>query len=184
MKKVKIILASTREGRVGEKVANWVLSGAKKRKEFSVEMIDLKKWNLPFFDSAILPAMANGYFNPIVTKWAEEINSADGFIIVTPEYNHSFSAPLKNALDYLYKEWNGKPVAFVGYGYSANGGRVISHLRDVVAELQMLQTRNEVDIPLWTTMNEKGEFDGKNFDSRLEALFDQLASFLKMVEKK
>lgn len=186
MSKIKIILGSTREGRVGDKIANWVLEKANNRKEFETELIDLRDWPLPFFNSSTLPSSvkdSKGYENPLTQKWSEKINSADGFIIVTCEYNHGYPGVLKNALDHLYHEWNGKPIAFVGYGYSANGGRVISHLRDVVAELQMLQTRNEVDVPLWATLNQKGEFDGKNYDSRLENLFDQLVSFLKMAGK-
>ena len=183
MSKVKIILGSTREGRVGDKIANWVLQNAKKRKEFETELIDLRDWKLPFLTSSILPSMvkdSKDYSDSIIQKWSEEIKFADGFIIVTPEYNHSCPAVLKNALDHLYSEWNGKPVAFVGYGYSANGARSIVHLRDVVAELQMLQTRNEMDIFLPSVLNQKGEFNAINLEQKLGTVFDQLASFLKM----
>jgi NAD(P)H-dependent FMN reductase len=111
---IYIILGSTREGRKGEKVAKWVHSVAASRSDLDIELVDLRDWSLPFVHNADTPA--SGKYNVETQKWADKIAQADGFLIVTPEYNHGYPAVLKNALDHLYAEWNGKPVAFVSYG--------------------------------------------------------------------
>lgn len=143
---IKVILASVRDGRFGDKPAQWIVDIASKIEGFSVELLDLKEYSLPIFAEAVSPAQAGGvYSNPQVSRWAEKIAAADGFVVVTCEYNHGYPSSLKNNLDYLYKEWNGKPIAFVAYG-GAGGARSVEQLRQVAIELQMLPIRNAVHI--------------------------------------
>lgn len=146
--KVKVIIGSTRQGRFSEKPAQWIFDEAKKLQGVEVELLDLREFQLPFVDDPMPPSMANGqYSNEAVTKWAEKIHDGDAFIIVSPEYNHGYSAVLKNALDVISPEWKRKPVGFVGYG-SAMGARSIEQLRQVAVELQMAPIRHAIHIPV------------------------------------
>ena len=146
--KIKIILGSTRQNRFSEKPAGWIFEEAKKLEGVEAELLDLRDYPMPFFDDPMSPSMAKGqYSNEIVKKWAEKINDGDAFIIVAPEYNHGYSAVLKNALDVIYPEWNKKPVGFVSYG-SALGARSVEQLRQVAVELQMAPIRNAIHIPV------------------------------------
>ena len=146
--KVKVIIGSTRQGRFSEKPAQWIFEEAKKLEGVEVELLDLRDYEMPFFDSPMPPSMAKGqYSNEIVKKWAEKINGGDAFIIVSPEYNHGYSAVLKNALDVIYPEWHRKPVGFVSYG-SAMGARSVEQLRQVAVELQMAPIRHAIHIPV------------------------------------
>jgi NAD(P)H-dependent FMN reductase len=145
---IKVIVGSTRQGRFSEKPAQWIFEEAKKLEGVEVELLDLRDYEMPFFDSPMPPSMAKGqYSNEIVKKWAEKINNGDAFIIVSPEYNHGYSAVLKNALDVIYPEWHKKPVGFVSYG-SALGARSVEQLRQVAVELQMAPIRNAIHIPV------------------------------------
>lgn len=145
--KIKVIIGSTREGRFSEKPAQWIFEEAKKLEGAAIELLDLRDYEMPFFDSPVPPSMAKGqYSNEVVQKWAEKINEGDAFIIVSPEYNHGYSAVLKNALDVIYPEWHRKPVGFVSYG-SALGARSVEQLRQVAVELQMAPIRNAIHIP-------------------------------------
>lgn len=148
--KIKVIIGSTRQGRFGDKPAQWIAELARQRKELDVEVLDLRDYPMPFFDDPISPAYnKEPRTNEVVIKWAEKIAEADGFIIVTPEYNHSFSAVLKNAIDHVYYEWNKKAVAFVSYG-SVEGARAIEQLRLIAIELQMAPIRHAVHMA-WAT---------------------------------
>ncbi|MGK5740966.1 NADPH-dependent FMN reductase [Micromonospora sp. URMC 103] len=146
MTRIGIILGSTRPGRNGEAVARWVLELAKQRSDAQFELIDLLDHPLPHLDEAIPPSMGQ-YTQPHTKRWAETIASYDGFVIVTPEYNHSTSGALKNAIDFLYAEWNNKAVGFVSYG-SVGGARAVEHLRLIAAELQMADVRSQVALSL------------------------------------
>ena len=146
--KVKVIIGSTRQNRFSEKPAAWIFEEAKKLEGVEIELLDLRDYEMPFFDSPMSPSMAGGkYSNEIVKKWAGKINEADAFIVVSPEYNHGYPAVLKNAMDVIYPEWNRKPVGFVSYG-GAMGARVIEQLRQVAVELQMTPIRSAVHIPV------------------------------------
>src|SRR3954466_13263615 len=127
MTKIAIILGSTRPGRNGEAVAKWVLDIAKQRSDADYELVDLLDYNLPHLDEALPPAMGQ-YSQPHTKKWAEKIGSFDGFVFVPPEYNHSTSGALKNAIDFLAAEWNNKAAGFVSYG-AVGGARAVEHLR-------------------------------------------------------
>lgn len=146
--KIKVILGSTRQHRFGEKPAQWIVDEAKKLEGVEAELLDLREYKMPFFDSPIPPSMAKGqYSDEVVTKWAKKIQDGDAFIIVTPEYNHGYPAVLKNALDVINPEWNRKPVGFVSYG-SALGARSVEQLRQVAVELQMAPIRKAIHIPV------------------------------------
>ena len=146
--KVQVILGSTREGRYGDKPASWIVEKLKTTPGIETELVDLRDWPLPFFNEPMSPAMSKGdYKNDLAKKWAAKVAEADAYVIVTPEYNHGYPAVLKNALDWVYYEWNKKPVAFVSYG-GAGGARSVEQLRQVVAELQMVSMRESVHI-LW-----------------------------------
>jgi NAD(P)H-dependent FMN reductase len=142
-----VIIGSTRQHRFSEKAARYVFDELKKKEDVQAELIDLRDWPLPFYDEPIAPAMNKGnYSNELGKKWAAKIGEADGYIMVAPEYNHGYSAVLKNALDWVFPEWNGKPVGFVSYG-NAGGARAVEQLRQVVIELQMVPIRSAIHIP-------------------------------------
>jgi NAD(P)H-dependent FMN reductase len=146
--RIGIIIGSTRPGRVGEQVARWVLERAEKRDDAAFELVDLQDYALPHLDEA-LPASAGQYANAHTRAWAEKVASFDGFIFVTPEYNHSTSGALKNAIDFVYGEWNNKAAGLVSYG-SAGGVRAAEHLRLVLGELQIADVRQQVSFSLAT----------------------------------
>lgn len=144
---IAVIIGSTRPNRFGDKPANWIYQEAKKLDGVEAELLDLQDYPMPFYEELMGPSMLNGkYSNDVVKKWAAKIAAADAFIIVTPEYNHSTSAVLKNALDHLFPEWNDKPVGFVAYG-GVGGARAVEHLRLIAAELSMAPIRTAVHIP-------------------------------------
>ncbi len=162
--KIKVIVGSTRQNRFSEKPAQWIYEEAQKLKGVEAELLDLRDYSMPFFDSAMSPSMAQGkYENEVVKKWAAKINDGDAFIIVSPEYNHGYPAVLKNAMDVIYPEWNRKPVGFVAYG-GAMGARSVEQLRQVAIELQMAPIRNAIHIPndiFFSAMMGKGPSDPK-----------------------
>ncbi|WP_153795871.1 NADPH-dependent FMN reductase [Foetidibacter luteolus] len=143
-----IILGSTRPGRNGEAVAKWVLDIAQQRNDSTFELVDVSDYNLPLLDEPIPPSMGQ-YSNEHTKAWAAKIASFDAFVFITPEYNHSTSGALKNAIDYVYAEWNNKSAGFVSYG-SAGGARAVEHLRGIMAELQIADVRAQVMLSLFT----------------------------------
>jgi NAD(P)H-dependent FMN reductase len=148
MTRIGIIIGSTRPGRVGESVARWVHGIAAQRHDAEFEVVDLLDYKLPHLDEAIPPSLGQ-YTQPHTQAWAAKIASFDGFVFVTPEYNHSTSGALKNAIDFLYAEWNNKACGFVSYG-STGGTRAVEHLRLIAAELQMADVRSQVALSLFT----------------------------------
>lgn len=177
--KIYIILGSTREGRKGETVARWVYDYVKTQKDIQVKLIDLRDYPMPFYEEPLPSSMLNGNIkNPIIKKWLKKVEEADAYIIVTPEYNHSFPAVLKNALDYPYSEWNKKPVGFVSYGGSANGARAVEQLRLIAIELQMAAIRAGVHISMMQKpFDEQGKMSPAHYDhytKALQNLLDQL----------
>ncbi|WP_337590162.1 NAD(P)H-dependent oxidoreductase [Ornithinimicrobium sufpigmenti] len=148
--RIAVIAGSTRPKRRARMVADWVTEVARRHiagSEVRVDLVDLADVDLPLLDEPV--AAAHGlYEHEHTRRWAETIRSYEGFVIVTPEYNHSVPAALKNAIDYLYAEWSNKAVGFVGYGL--NGGvRAIEHLRLIVAELEMADVRSHVLLSLF-----------------------------------
>lgn len=165
---IAVIVGSTREGRFSEKVAQWIFDHLKKRKGIDARLLDLRDFPMPFFDQPVPPATPGRqpYENKIVKKWTAEIAGSDGFIFVAPEYNHGTSAVLKNALDWVYPEWNRKACAFVSYG-SVGGARSVEQLRQVAIELQLAPIRSAVHIPVATLMK---HFKGEDVDAGLAEL--------------
>ena len=145
---IAIIVGSTRPGRKADAVARWVEGIAKRRNDANYELVDVEDYKLPLLDEPVPPSM-DQYSKPHTKAWAAKIAGFDGFVFVTPEYNHGTSAALKNAIDFLYKEWNNKAAGFVGYG-SAGGARAVEHLRLVMGELQVADVRSQVMLSLYT----------------------------------
>jgi NAD(P)H-dependent FMN reductase len=144
---IKVIAGSTREGRFSDKAAEWIAGELRQREGVAVEILDLRDYDLPFFNEAISPSLKQEpYKDPTVARFTGKIAAGDAFVIVTPEYNHGTPGVLKNALDWVYQEWNNKPVAFVSYG-SVGGARAVEQLRLIAVELQMAPIRNAVHIP-------------------------------------
>ena len=148
MLKIAIIVGSTRPGRKAEAVARWVHSIATKRNDAQFELVDIAEFNLPLLDEPVPPSLGK-YSKPHTKAWAQRIAPFDGFVFVTPEYNHGTSGALKNAIDYLYREWNNKAAGFVSYG-SAGGVRAVEHLRLVMGELMVADVRAQVMLSLFT----------------------------------
>jgi len=170
---IAVIIGSTRPNRVGESVGHWVYEHAKKREDAKFELIDLRDVNLPLLDEPIPPAMGK-YSQPHTIKWAETISKFDAFVFVTPEYNHGIGGALKNAIDFLYKEWNNKVAGFVGYG-SAGGVRAVEQLRLVMAECQVATVREQVMLSLRTDFENYSKFKPEDYHlKKLDTLFDQV----------
>ena len=148
MIKVAIVVGSTRPGRKAEAVARWVHGIATKRTDADFELVDIKDFDLPLLDEPMPPARGQ-YTQPHTKAWAAKIASFDAYVFVTPEYNHGPSGALKNAIDFLYREWNNKAAGFVGYG-SAGGTRAVEQLRLVMGELLVADVRAQVALSLFT----------------------------------
>jgi len=177
--RIQLILGSTREGRFGEKAAGWALARLAKREDLSVEPVDLRDYPMPFYEQQAPPAYGRREYPPEVARWAERVQDADGYLIVTAEYNHGYPAVLKNALDQVFPELNRKPVAFVGYG-NTGGARAIEQLRLVCVELEMAPLRHAVHIlpaVMVPAMKAEGPFDPEVFaslDQRLDTAVTDL----------
>jgi NAD(P)H-dependent FMN reductase len=174
--KIAVIVGSTRPGRNGKAVADWVLDKAASRTGANYELIDLVDFPLPHMDEAIPPS-AGQYAGEHTKAWAAKIGAYDGFIFVTPEYNHSTSGVLKNAIDYLYAEWNNKAAAFVSYG-SLGGARAIEHLRAICSELQIAHVRQQLSFSLFTDFENFSIFNPAALhDGAAGILFEQLETW-------
>jgi NAD(P)H-dependent FMN reductase len=176
MTRIGIILGSTRPNRNGEQVARWVLTIAAQRTDAEFELVDLRDYPLPHLDEPLPPSMGQ-YQNEHTRQWAEKIGSFDGFVLVTPEYNHGPSGVLKNAIDYLYAEWNNKAVGFVSYG-AMGGALSAEHLRLVAGELQMADVREQVALSLMTEFENFSVFRPGDYSlTKLNALLDQVIAW-------
>jgi NAD(P)H-dependent FMN reductase len=181
MTKVAIILGSTRPGRNGEAVAKWAYDLASKRTDAEFELVDIATFNLPHLDEAI-PASMGQYANQHTKDWAAKIASFDAFIFVTPEYNHSTSGALKNAIDFLFAEWNNKAAGFVSYG-GVGGARAVEHLRLVMAELQVATVRAQVALSLHTDFENYSVFNPAPLhEDALNTVLDQTVAWGRALE--
>ena len=175
--KIAIILGSIREIRRGGRVAKWLMSQLAKWNDIEFALLDLKDYPLPFFNESNSPQGLEGnYTNELAKKWATKIGEADGFIIITPEYNHGTSAVLKNALDWVYQEWNRKPVTFVSYSTNAAGGiRAVEQLRQTAIELEMAPIQSAIHITyVLDTLDEHGNLLKGHYNERLEEFMKDL----------
>src|SRR5881227_2784496 len=148
MIKIGIILGSTRPNRNGEAVAKWVYEIARKRTDAEFELVDIKDFNLPLLDEPVPPSMGQ-YSKPHTKTWAAKIDNFDGYVFVTPEYNHGIPSALKNAIDFLFAEWKDKAAGFVSYG-AAGGARAVEQLRLVLAEVHVATVRAQVLLSMMT----------------------------------
>ena len=176
MTRIGIILGSTRPNRNGEQVAKWVYETATLRSDADFELVDLRDYPLPHLDEPLPPSMGQ-YQNDHTKEWSDKIASFDGFVIVTPEYNHSTSGVLKNAIDYLYAEWNNKAVGFVSYG-AVGGARAAEQLRLISGELQMADVRQQVALSLLTDFENYSVFKPSAYHvAALNTLLDQVVAW-------
>ncbi len=176
MLKIAIIIGSTRPGRVGESVARWVYDAAQKRGDAEYELVDIQEFNLPLLDEPVPPSQGQ-YSKEHTKRWADKIASFDGYVFVTPEYNHSPSGALKNAIDFLYAEWNNKAAGFVGYG-SVGGSRAVEHLRLIMAEVQVATVRNQALLYLHDDFENYSVFKPREFQEQtLSPMFDQVVAW-------
>src|ERR1700688_4050096 len=176
MLKIAIIIGSTRPGRNGEAVAKWVYKIAQKRTDAEFELVDIKDFNLPLLDEPVPPSM--GQYSKSHTKaWAAKIGSFDGYVFVTPEYNHGISGALKNAIDYLFAEWNNKAAGFVSYG-GAGGARAVEQLRLVMGELMVADVRAQVMLSMFTDFENFSVFKpDPRHEGGVNAMLDQLIAW-------
>jgi NAD(P)H-dependent FMN reductase len=176
MLKIAIILGSTRPGRNGEAVSQWVYEIAKKRNDANFELLDIKDYNLPLLDEPIPPSMGQ-YTKEHTKTWALKIDSFDAYVFVTPEYNHGIPGALKNAIDFLYKEWNNKVAGFVSYG-GAGGVRSVEQLRLVMAELKVATVRAQVTLSLFTDFENFTKFKPASFqENSANTLLDEVIAW-------
>ena len=173
---LQVILGSTRTGRFGDRVADWFMQRTAGRDDLTAELVDLRDWPLPFYDQQ-RPPMMGGYTDDLQQRWADKVAAADGYVFVTPEYNHGYPAVLKNALDHLYAEWNDKPAAFVGYGGPSGGIRAVEQLRQVVVELKMVPMRNQVALPAVYRLFGDGPPSDPALMAAADAVLDEVAGW-------
>jgi NAD(P)H-dependent FMN reductase len=181
MTRIAIIIGSTRPGRNGEGVAQWVHDIAKQRDDAEYELVDIADYHLPHLDEAMPPALGQ-YAHPHTKAWAATIASYDGFVFVTPEYNHSTSGALKNAIDFLFAEWNNKAAGFVSYG-AVGGARAVEHLRLVMGELMVADVRNQVTLSLHTDFENYSRLTPAAHQvEAVGAVLDQVVAWSKALE--
>lgn len=176
MNKIAVILGSTRPGRNTEAVAHWVYEIAKKRSDAEFELVDIADFNLPLLDEPD-PASVQQYTKEHTKAWSEKIASFDGYVFVTPEYNRATSGALKNAIDYLYAEWNNKAAGFVGFG-SVGGTRAVENLRLIMGELQVADVRAQVALSLFTDFENFSVFKpADHHEASVNTMLDQVVAW-------
>jgi NAD(P)H-dependent FMN reductase len=173
--KVGIIVASTRPGRVGPSVGQWVSDRAVEHAGFEVKVLDLAEINLPFMDEPNHPRLRQ-YIHQHTKDWSAAVDDLDAFVFVLPEYNYGMTAPLKNALDYLSQEWQYKPVGLVSYGGLAGGTRAAQMLKQVVTALKMMPLTEAVAIPFANQyLDDEQKFQPtESMENSLETMFKEL----------
>ncbi|HEX3789339.1 MAG TPA: NAD(P)H-dependent oxidoreductase [Pseudonocardiaceae bacterium] len=147
MPTLTVVVASTRPGRVGPTIADWLVDAARAHDGFDVRVADLAELALPLLDEPEHPSDRD-YRHPHTRQWSALVAESDAFVLVMPEYNYGFTAPLKNALDYLYHEWAHKPVGFVSYGMTSAGLRAVEMIKPVVTALRLVPVGSAVCVPL------------------------------------
>ena len=176
MLRIAIIIGSTRPGRKAEAVARWAHEIAHKRSDAEFELVDIKDFNLPLLDEPMPPIMGR-YTHDHTKRWSEKIASFDGYVFVTPEYNHATSGALKNAIDFLYAEWVNKAAGFIGYG-GASGARAVENLRLIMGELQVATVRAQVGLSMFTDFENFSVFKpGPNQEKHIHIMLDQIIAW-------
>lgn len=176
MLKIAVILGSTRPGRIGEGVAQWVMEKARARGDADYHLVDVAEFGLPLLDEPVPPSRGQ-YQHEHTRRWASTIAGFDAFVFVTAEYNHGIPGALKNALDFCYAEWNNKAAGFVGYG-SAGGARSVESLRLVMGELMVADVRAQVMLSLFTDFENFSTFKpDPRHEGSLNTMLDQLLAW-------
>lgn len=174
---VGIIIGSTRPGRNGEAVASWVHELASLRNDAVYHLVDIASFNLPVLDEPFPPSLHQPFTKEHSKAWSAAIAPLDAFIFVTPEYNHSTSGALKNAIDFLFYEWHDKAAGFVSYG-STGGVRAVEHLRGIVGELHIADVRSQVALSLFDDFENFSTFKPRDVQATaLNTLFDELVGW-------
>lgn len=184
MVKINILTGSVRPGRFNIQPATWLYNLAKERTDLKVELIDVQELHLPFLDEPVPPSQQQ-YSKEHTIAWSKRITEADGFVFITPEYNHSISPVLKNAIDYLFVEWHYKPVSFVSYGSLAGGARAVEHWRGIAAELNMFDLREQIMLPnYWDDLSGQGEFKFTDrHDKNAHQILDKLIFWAEVMKE-
>ncbi len=176
MLKIGIIVGSTRPGRKSDAVARWVYEIAKKRIDTTFEIVDIIDYGLPLLDEPISPSMGR-YSKPHTIKWAAKVAELDGYVFVTAEYNHGIPAALKNAIDFVYAEWNNKAAGFVSYGFTG-GARSVEQLRQVMGEMQIADVRAQVMLSMFTDFENFKVFKpDPRHEAEVDTMLDQLIAW-------
>jgi NAD(P)H-dependent FMN reductase len=173
--KLHVVICSTRPGRVGPAVARWFHEFARQHGGFDAELVDLADFNLPIYDEPVHPRMQQ-YEHEHTKRWSQSVAAADAYVFVTPEYNYSPPPSLVNALDYVYREWNYKPCAFVGYGGVSGGMRAVQMAKLHATTLKMVPIMEGVVVPMVAGHINDGGVFGSNelIDASAKALLDEL----------
>ncbi len=181
---IYVIMGSTRENRKSERVGTWIMDTLKDQTDADIELIDLRDYPLPFYEEAETPSDIKGsYKSNVANQWKQKISTADGFIFALAEYNHGIPAVLKNALDYIYAEWNKKPMAIVSYGGPAGGARSAEQLRLVSIELQMAPVEKSIVLTrISKQFNEDGTIADPSYNKRLLGVWDDLMWWTKALK--
>jgi NAD(P)H-dependent FMN reductase len=175
MLKLLIIIASTRPGRAGLPIGSWFVEYASALGKYDVDLADLGALQLPMLDEPEHPRFQR-YQHSHTKAWSAQVDRADAFLIVTPEYNYSMPAPLVNALDYLSKEWKYKPVAFVSYGGVSAGTRAVQMEKQLVTALGMMPIQEAVNIPFFTKLMVEGKLAANEaIVNASETMFSELS---------
>ena len=175
MPTLQILIASTRPGRVGLPVGRWLDARAREHGAFAVELVDLLELDLPFMDEPNHPRLAQ-YSQRHTKEWSAKVQAADAFVFVTPEYNYGFTAPLKNAIDFLHAEWQYKPVGFLSYGGVAGGTRAVQMLKQIVTTLKMTPVFEAVTVPFVAQfIDDEGDFvPNEMIEQSVKPMLDEL----------
>lgn len=186
MAHIVVILGSTRPNRRSEVVGQWLMPQLKTL-GVDAELVDLRDYPLPFYNEPASVKALQGVYSAdvaqVVKAWSAKVAEADGFIIITPEYNHGYSGVLKNALDYLYDEWNDKPIGFISYGGLAGGSRAVEQLRLVSIELQMAPIREAIHIPfIREAFASDGQLTNPLIAAKVPPLVEQLTRWAKALK--
>lgn len=174
--KIGIVMGSTRQGRSSDKIAREISTCLSRRSDIVCEILDIKEFQIPFFEDEVAPARRDKIKDAQVQRWSGAVARQQAFIFIVPEYNAGYPGVLKNALDSLYKEWNNKPAALIGYSGGESGGvQALAQFREVVKAFKMMPLEDQITIPSsWKAFDHKGALMHASFAQELTALVDQL----------
>lgn len=181
---IRMVLGSTRQGRMADKVAEAFLKLIHERTDVRIELVDLRNYPMPFVESDVVPAKMEKHANPVVQRWADIIATSPALIFLAPEYNGGYPAVLKNALENLYAEFSGKPVGFIGYAGGRLGGtNAVAQLGLAAHELKMVPVKQTITIPsIWKALDSEDNFVDPNIKTNFNTMIDQLLAVLKSGE--